>query len=69
MHTQLTDAEWREFQDIPEQGYSHRGWIEAHLAKAYAQGRVDGINDCLPMIPTDDSGHLTATRDFYEDRT
>lgn len=24
----LTNAEWREFQAIPEQGYSHRYWVD-----------------------------------------
>lgn len=25
---ELTDSEWREFQRIPEQGYSHRAWVD-----------------------------------------
>ncbi len=24
----ITDAEWREFQSIPDQGYSHRGYLD-----------------------------------------
>lgn len=24
----LTSSEWREFQNIPDQGYSHRGWVD-----------------------------------------
>ena len=29
----LTDAEWREFQSIPEQGYSHRAWVDYKIAQ------------------------------------
>ena len=29
--TEITDAEWRYFQAIPEQGYSHRGWVDARI--------------------------------------
>jgi hypothetical protein len=29
----LTDAEWREFQSIPEQGYSHRHWVNHKIAQ------------------------------------
>lgn len=32
----LTDAEWREFQNIPEQGYSHRTWVDKQIAKRVA---------------------------------
>lgn len=32
----LTDAEWREFQAIPEQGYSHRTWVDRQIAKRVA---------------------------------
>lgn len=28
----LTDEEWREFQAIPEQGYSHRYWVDRKIA-------------------------------------
>lgn len=28
----LSDAEWREFQNIPEQGYSHRNWVDRKIA-------------------------------------
>lgn len=33
----LTDAEWREFQSIPDQGYSHRAWIDARIAERVAE--------------------------------
>lgn len=28
----LTDAEWRDFQNIPDQGYSHRHWVDRKIA-------------------------------------
>ena len=39
----LTDAEWREFQSIPEQGYSHRHWVDYKI-----QGRVDAHAATMP---------------------
>ncbi|RRJ85921.1 hypothetical protein EG850_11080 [Gulosibacter macacae] len=27
----ITDEEWREFQEIPEQGFSHRAWVDCRL--------------------------------------
>lgn len=27
----LTDAEWRAFQSIPDQGYSHRAWVDSKI--------------------------------------
>jgi len=32
----LTDAEWREFQSIPEQGYSHRHWVDCKIQERLA---------------------------------
>lgn len=29
--SELTDEEWRKFQSIPDQGYSHRGWVDARI--------------------------------------
>ncbi|QTF81606.1 hypothetical protein SEA_PULCHRA_91 [Microbacterium phage Pulchra] len=29
----LTASEWREFQSIPDQGYSHRHWVDAKIAQ------------------------------------
>lgn len=29
----LTNGEWREFQRIPEQGYSHRHWVDTKIAE------------------------------------
>ena len=36
----LTDAEWREFQSIPEQGYSHRAWVDQKIAERLSAARA-----------------------------
>lgn len=50
----FTDEEWREYQSIPEQGYSHRGWLNHRnrkvmarlLAEVWDEGHDDGqINE------------------------
>lgn len=33
----LTDAEWRAFQSIPDQGYSHRAWLDNLVRERMAQ--------------------------------
>lgn len=33
----LTDADWREYQSIPEQGYSHRDWLEQRFALRHSE--------------------------------
>lgn len=35
----ITDAEWREFQAIPEQGYSHRHWVDARIGERVMRDR------------------------------
>lgn len=42
----LTDAEWREFQSIPEQGFSHRAWIDAKIA-----ARAEQATDLAGLLP------------------
>ena len=44
----LTDAEWREFQQIPDQGYSHRAWLDARAA------RIARADSAAPARPTTD---------------
>ena len=39
--TALTDEEWREFQAIPDQGYSHRGWVDARIKQRLATSPAD----------------------------
>lgn len=29
----LTSSEWRDFQSIPDQGYSHRAWVDHKIAQ------------------------------------
>lgn len=41
----LTDEEWREFQSIPDQGYSHRAWVDWKIA--------DRVNFALTMYIMD----------------
>lgn len=38
----ITNEEWREFQAIPEQGYSHRAWVDGAIRKRLDQLRTDG---------------------------
>lgn len=33
----LTDQEWEEFQSLPEQGYSHRAWVDYVIADRVGQ--------------------------------
>lgn len=32
----ITDVEWQAFQAIPDQGYSHRSWVDARIAERVA---------------------------------
>lgn len=50
---ELTNAEWQEFQAIPDQGYSHRAWVDARLAErvATAQPVVNSVEE-LDALPT-----------------
>lgn len=41
----LTDAEWREFQSIPDQGYSHRHWVNCAIAR-----RLDALREELDAM-------------------
>ena len=34
---QITDAEWRAFQSIPDQGYSHRAWLDNLIRERMAE--------------------------------
>lgn len=49
----LTDAEWQAFKAIPDQGYSHRSWVDARIAErvAVAQPVVNSVEelDALPV--------------------
>lgn len=41
----LTDAEWQEFQAIPDQGYSHRAWVDARIAERVAVAQPEVNSD------------------------
>jgi hypothetical protein len=44
----ITDAEWREYQAIPGQGYSHRYWIESRLIATRLNGAIERIKGTNP---------------------
>lgn len=46
---ELTNAEWREFQAIPDQGYSHRVWINARIAERVAVAQPE-VNRFDPRV-------------------
>jgi hypothetical protein len=41
----LTDAEWKEFQAIPDQGYSHRAWVDGKIAERESAARAQALDD------------------------
>lgn len=41
----LTDEEWRAFQKIPEQGYSHRAWVDARIKERVALTLAQFVTD------------------------
>lgn len=38
---ELTDTEWRAFQAIPEQGFSHRAWIDTKIGQRILELEAD----------------------------
>ena len=42
MTNQLTDEEWRDYQSIPDQGYSHRGWVDHKI-----EGRIKAATPAI----------------------
>lgn len=69
----FTDAEWRKYQQMPDQGYSHRGhlefvvnrWLAEHdkkvIAKAFHEW-ADFQIDSLRVAPTTDEDYEEAKR-------
>lgn len=45
----LTDAEWQEFQAIPDQGYSHRAWVDARIAERVVAAQPE-VNSFDPRV-------------------
>ena len=50
----LTDEEWAEFQAIPDQGYSHRAWVDARI-KEHRIRALEEAADKLVWKPPDRS--------------
>lgn len=42
---ELTDAEWRAFQSIPDQGYSHRHWVNCAIKSRLDVARADSATE------------------------
>ena len=42
---ELTNAEWQAFQAIPDQGYSHRAWVDARIAERVAVAQPEVNSD------------------------
>lgn len=55
----LTDVEWRDFQAIPDQGYSHRAWVDHKIDERVRRAirdlasRVASENPGVPKITAD----------------
>lgn len=41
----ITDEEWRGFQSIPEQGYSHRHWVNHKIKQRLIEHRKEYLRD------------------------
>lgn len=45
----FTDQQWHEYQEMPDQGYSHRGFLEnavnTGLAETIRQAKADGFDE------------------------
>lgn len=56
----FTDEEWRKYQSIPEQGYSHRHWLNYRNQKRLEE-RLKGVRELLDKYEKDEREHM---RDF-----
>ncbi|WP_404291593.1 hypothetical protein [Glutamicibacter arilaitensis] len=45
---ELTNAEWQEFHAIPDQGYSHRAWVDARIAERIAVAHPEVLTNSKP---------------------
>ncbi|MGP4995537.1 hypothetical protein [Glutamicibacter ardleyensis] len=64
----LTDAEWREFQMIPVQGYSHRAWVDALIAERVAAAQPEADTVDYLATPLGHYDAWTDTGDGYTQR-
>jgi len=63
----FTDAEWREYQDLPDQGISHRRWLEhvvnTHLATHHPARVLPSAEDVAREIDAEAVSYRTAQPD------
>lgn len=59
----LTNGEWREFQRIPEQGYSHRHWVDTKIAERSRAQFEAGLRAAREAV--DDLPGLNAMGGYY----
>ena len=58
---ELTDAEWREFQSIPDQGYSHRAWVDSKI-----KARLDAEKPQPVAVDRESLGEILALVDDHD---
>lgn len=62
----ITDAEWREFQAIPEQGYSHRAWVDEAIRKRLDQLCTDeAVERLADFMHDDDRGETLGEHEAW----
>lgn len=65
--TPLTDDEWRAFQAIPDQGYSHRGWVDRKIAQRVRKAQADALREAArEMVWDNDAERLDELADDIE---
>lgn len=57
----LTDAEWQEFQAIPDQGYSHRAWVDARIAEHVTVAQPE-VNSAVEAFINERPGYITTLK-------
>ena len=58
---ELTNAEWQAFQAIPDQGYSHRAWVDARIAERVAVAQPE-VNSAVVAFINERPGYITALK-------
>lgn len=61
LNIEFSDEEWRELQSIPDQGYSHRGWLDHRNKKIMQQVRAEALREGLSRGW--DEGHRVGVMD------
>lgn len=71
---ELMDAEWRAFQAIPDQGFSHRAWIDAKIGQRVQAITADrdmwrgAREDALDELENSDRRGDAILKDLHETR-